>query len=70
MSCVTLIGFKPLQWYIDKCRAEEALSTPTTAELGRKLAAELILGDDTLRVIVPSWDEWAGLNLLDRDGEL
>jgi len=40
-------------------------------EIGRKLCGMLLLLSVrwSVRIIVPSEDEWIGLNLLDRDGE-
>jgi len=39
-------------------------------ELGCKAAALLILMDHNDRLIIPSRDEWIGIHLLERDGEL
>ena len=39
-------------------------------DLGSKLAAQLLLTDDSRRIIIPSREEWIGLNLLERDDEL
>jgi hypothetical protein len=39
-------------------------------DLGCKLAAWLLLADRLAGVVVPSREEWIGLNLLERDGEL
>lgn len=42
---------------------------PDASELGNKLAARLLLSSDS-GIIVPSQDEWIGVNLLERDDEL
>lgn len=39
-------------------------------ELGLKAEAELLLRDRNPRLVIPTEDEWIGLNLLQRDGEL
>jgi hypothetical protein len=39
-------------------------------ELGLKLCGKLLLADPLKRTIVPSGDEWIGVNLLERDDEL
>jgi len=39
-------------------------------ELGDKLAARIMLLDKSLKLYLPSEEEWIGLNLLERDDEL
>ena len=39
-------------------------------DLGSKLAAQVLLGDTTRRIVVPSYEEWVGVDLLERDDEL
>lgn len=39
-------------------------------ELGMKLCAQIMLRDHRDKVIVPTKEEWVGLCLLERDGEL
>lgn len=39
-------------------------------EIGLKFAARMLLDDKRNELIVPSGEEWVGLNLLERDGEL
>lgn len=39
-------------------------------DLGSKLAAEILLADPTPRIVIPDREEWLGINLLERDGEL
>jgi hypothetical protein len=39
-------------------------------DLGSKLAASILLSDTTRRIVVPTHEEWFGLNLLERDDEL
>ena len=49
------------------------MTTPprtTINDLGSKLAAQLLLCSIDRRIIVPSEEEWIGLNLLERDDEL
>lgn len=39
-------------------------------ELGLKAEAEILLLDPRRGIVIPTADEWVGLNLLDRDGEV
>lgn len=52
-----------------ECRCESPVD-PRVDELGRKLQARVILADRLRRLIVPSRDEWIGVNLLERDDQL
>lgn len=38
--------------------------------LSRKLQARIVLADGRRKMIVPTREEWIGINLLERDGEL
>lgn len=48
-----------------QCRTCRAIQ-----EMDRKFEARLLLLDQQRRIQIPTIDEWVGLNLLDRDGEL
>lgn len=39
-------------------------------DLGSMLAAKLLLMDTSKRIIIPSEEEWIGLNCLERDDDL
>ncbi len=39
-------------------------------ELGAKCRAAILLADRLVRLVIPDYEEWAGIALLDRDGEL
>lgn len=45
-------------------------SRNTINDLGSKLAAQILLSDTSKRIIVPSKEEWIGINCLERDDEL
>jgi len=55
------------------CRCTFSFKDPPRTEindLGSKMAALAILSCDHRKVIVPSREEWIGVNLLERDDEL
>ena len=56
--------------YIEKDFSTLELPPTEINELGSKLAAKVLLLDKDGRVIVPSRDEWIGVNLLERDDDL
>lgn len=39
-------------------------------DLGSKLAAQILLADTLSGIVIPSDEEWIGVNLLERDDEL
>lgn len=39
-------------------------------DLGSKLAAQILLATGGTRLVIPSYEEWVGFNLLERDDEL
>lgn len=51
---------------------EAPKDTPRTEinDLGAKLAAQILLADSLSGIVIPSTEEWIGLNLLERDDEL
>lgn len=66
-----LIG--PLSHFNCRCSIDYPVKAtiPTEInELGCKLAAKVLLLDKNGRLIVPSQDEWIGVNLLERDDDL
>lgn len=39
-------------------------------ELGNKASAKILLADSSRRIRIPTYDEWIGIGLLERDDEL
>lgn len=49
---------------------QPTLQEQKAEELGRKLAAKILLAGHDRRLVLPSYDEWVGVHLLERDDEL
>lgn len=65
-----LLTFAVRGEHADEVEICQSQPDPRLEEFGRKLQAKLLLSDPLRRILVPSRDEWIGLNLLERDDQL
>lgn len=49
---------------------DDPLAEAAFAENDRKFAARCLLADNARKILIPSADEWIGVNLLERDDML
>lgn len=67
-------GFIPFDEFEDSFEILDCWKEPKQRteiqELGCKLAAQILLADTLGGIVIPSEEEWIGLNLLERDDEL